>query len=82
KTITLCMLPHSFHILQPLDVGCFAPLKREYSKEIRALATGNIGRVDKKKAFNASFAKVFETAFSKTDITSSFRAAGLVSNNH
>lgn len=25
--ITLCMPPHSSHILQPLDVGCFGPLK-------------------------------------------------------
>jgi hypothetical protein len=27
KIITLCMPPHSSHILQPLDVGCFAPPK-------------------------------------------------------
>jgi hypothetical protein len=27
KIITLCMPPHASHILQPLDVGCFAPLK-------------------------------------------------------
>jgi len=26
--ITLCMLSHSSHLLQPLDVGCFAVLKR------------------------------------------------------
>jgi hypothetical protein len=25
KIITLCMSPHSSHILQPLDVDCFAP---------------------------------------------------------
>ena len=35
KIITLCMPAHSSHILQPLDVGCFAPLKRAYSQEIR-----------------------------------------------
>ena len=39
KIITLCMPPHSSHILQPLDVGCFAPLKRAYSKEIRVTRT-------------------------------------------
>jgi hypothetical protein len=26
--ITLCMLPHSLHLLQPLDVGCFGSLKK------------------------------------------------------
>jgi hypothetical protein len=77
KIITLCMPPHSSHILQPLDVGCFAPLKRAYSKEIRVLALDHIGRIDK-KAFIATFAKVFDKAFSKANILSSFRATGLV----
>ena len=27
KILTLCMPPHSSHILQPLDVVCFSPLK-------------------------------------------------------
>lgn len=80
KIITLCMPPHSSHILQPLDVGCFAPLKRAYSKEIRVLALDHIGRIDK-KAFIATFSKVFEKAFSKTNIVSSFRATGLVPND-
>jgi hypothetical protein len=34
---TLCMPPHLSHLLQPLDVGCFSPLKRAYSREIEAL---------------------------------------------
>ena len=32
KIITLCMPPHSSHILQPLDVACFVPLKKVYSR--------------------------------------------------
>lgn len=28
--IALCMPLHSSHLLQPLDVGCFSPLKRAY----------------------------------------------------
>ena len=27
------MPPHSSHLLQPLDVGCFAPLKHAYVTE-------------------------------------------------
>jgi hypothetical protein len=30
--ITLCMPPHSSHLLQPLDVGCFGPLKQAYGR--------------------------------------------------
>ena len=74
------MPPYLSHILQPLDVGCFAPLKREYGKDIRVLATDHIGRNDK-KAFIATFAKVFEKAFSQANITLSFKATGLVPND-
>jgi hypothetical protein len=28
------MPPHTSHILQPLDMGCFAPLKKAYKEEI------------------------------------------------
>ena len=37
KIVTLCMPAHSSHLLQPLDVGCFGPLKQLYSKEIEDL---------------------------------------------
>ncbi|RKK77815.1 hypothetical protein BFJ71_g16645 [Fusarium oxysporum] len=34
KIITLCMPPHSSHLLQPLDVRCFSVLKQAYGREI------------------------------------------------
>ncbi len=37
KIITLCMPPHSSHILQPLDVACFSPLKAAYSSLFKIL---------------------------------------------
>jgi hypothetical protein len=77
KIIALCMPPHASHILQPLDVGCFAPLKQAYKKEIRGLADSHINHVDK-KAFLATFLEVYDRAISKSNILSSFRATGLV----
>jgi hypothetical protein len=74
------MPPHSSHILQPLDVGCFAPLKQAYKKELRGLADSYIHHIDK-KAFLATFRPVFDKAFSKDNISSSFRATGLVPHN-
>ncbi|KAF1924196.1 CENP-B protein, partial [Didymella exigua CBS 183.55] len=44
---TLCMPPHSSHLLQPLDVGCFSPLKRAYSREIEALIRHHINHITK-----------------------------------
>jgi hypothetical protein len=77
KIITLYMPPHLSHILQLLNVGCFAPLKRAYSKEIRVLALNHIGQIDK-KAFITTLGEVFEKAFLKANILSSFRATSLV----
>jgi hypothetical protein len=80
KVITLCMPPHTSHILQPLDVGCFAPLKQAYKGEINVLANSHITHIDK-KAFLAAFNQVFDKAFSSNNIQSSFKATGLVPDN-
>ena len=47
--ITLCLPPHSSHLTQPLDVGCFSVLKRAYGRQIedfiRAYLPYHKGRV-------------------------------------
>jgi hypothetical protein len=80
KIITLYMPPHTSHILQPLNVGCFAPLKRAYKTEINVLANSNITHINK-KAFLAAFSQVFNRVFSSNNIQSSFQATGLVLDN-
>jgi hypothetical protein len=35
KIFTRCMPLQSSHVLQPLDVVCFSPLKRKYSQRVR-----------------------------------------------
>jgi hypothetical protein len=47
KIITLCMPAHSSHLLQPLDVACFSPLKRLYGDEVSALARRRIHHINK-----------------------------------
>lgn len=71
------MPPHSSHLLQPLNIGCFSPLKRAYSREIEALIRYNINHITKLKflpAFKAAFTRLFTAA----NICSAFRGAGLV----
>ena len=41
------MPAHSSHLLQPLDVGCFAPLKRAYSGLVEGLVRRGISHIDK-----------------------------------
>jgi hypothetical protein len=41
------MPAHSFHLLQPLDVGCFSLLKSAYRRLVADGARVNINHVDK-----------------------------------
>jgi hypothetical protein len=74
---TLCMPPHSSHLLQPLDVGCFSPLKRAYSREIEALIRHHINHITKLE-FLPAFKAAFERSFTSANICSAFQGAGLV----
>ena len=74
---TLCMPPHSSHLLQPLDVGCFSPLKRAYSREVESLMRDHINHITKLE-FLPAFKAAFDRSFTSTNICSAFRGAGLV----
>ena len=45
--ILLCMPAHLSHFLQPLDVGCFATLKRVYSQQIEGLMQAGLNHINK-----------------------------------
>jgi hypothetical protein len=74
------MPPHASHILQPLNVGYFTPLKQAYKEEIRVLANCFINHIDK-KAFLDAYKKVHKRVFSSNNIILSFRATSLVPDN-
>jgi hypothetical protein len=74
---TLCMPPHSSHLLQPLDVGCFSLLKRAYSREVESLMRNHINHITKLK-FLPAFKVAFDRVFTSANICSAFRGAGLV----
>jgi hypothetical protein len=68
---------HSSHLLQPLDVGCFSPLKCAYSREIKALIRHHINHITKLE-FLPAFKTAFDRSFTAANICSAFRGAGLV----
>lgn len=75
--IPICMPAHSSHLLQPLDVGCFAPLKRVYGKLIEQkgrLGYNHIDKLDFLKAYPAAHQEVFTIE----NTQSGFRASGLI----
>ncbi|KAL2885147.1 hypothetical protein HOO65_080097 [Ceratocystis lukuohia] len=65
--ITLCMPAHSSHLLQPLDFGCFGPLKKAYGREIEHLTRCSITHVSKTEFFSA-FHAAHEAAMTRSNI--------------
>ena len=75
--VTLCMPAHSSHILQPLDVGCFSPLKKAYGRQIEDMIRAHIIHITKDDFFPA-FHAAFNIAMTTSNIQGGFRGAGLL----
>ncbi|KAL0936919.1 transposase [Colletotrichum truncatum] len=65
--ITLCMPAHSSHLLQPLDVGCFQPLKNAYGRQIENKMRRGTTHISKEDFFTA-FHEAFKHVLSKLDV--------------
>jgi hypothetical protein len=74
------MPPHSSHLLQPLNIGYFAPYKRAYGQQIDALARSYINHVTKLE-FLQAFKAAVQAPMTKGNICASFEAIGLVPSN-
>ena len=68
--------PHSSHLLQPLDVGIFGPLKKSLSKELNPLRM-EISRVRKVEWLNA-YIRAHKEVVTVGNIWSSWQGAGIV----
>lgn len=74
--MTISLPPHSSHLLQPLDVGCFSVLKRRYSQEIEVFIKAHINHITKAEFFIA-FQKAYNRTMTKENIKAGFSGAGL-----
>ncbi|EED18661.1 pogo transposable element, putative [Talaromyces stipitatus ATCC 10500] len=77
KIILVCMPPHSSHLLQPLDVGCFAVLKRYYGQLVEQRMRLGFNHIDKID-FLTAFPQARTVAYKAQTIRNSFAATGLV----
>ena len=75
--IPICMPPHSSHLLQPLDVGCFSPLKRAYGRLVEDKMRLGFNHIDKLD-FLEAYPQARMGAFKAETIKNSFAAAGLI----
>jgi hypothetical protein len=75
--ITLCILLHSSHLLQPLDVGYFAVLKRLYGQQIKGYIRNRVNHINKPD-FLYTFYTACTEAITLANVQSSFVVTGLV----
>ncbi|KAG7404146.1 hypothetical protein Forpe1208_v015967 [Fusarium oxysporum f. sp. rapae] len=70
------LLPHSTHMLQPMDLGVFQWLKNAHQKRLReALRKGNL--TFNRRDFAGSFKEIFEEGFTATHIIAGFEKSGI-----
>ena len=75
--ILLGLPPHSSHLTQPLDIGCFSSLKRSYSRQIENFIKAHITHITKIEFFQA-FKTAYTEAISISNRKAGFRGAGLI----
>ncbi|APA05653.1 hypothetical protein sscle_01g004230 [Sclerotinia sclerotiorum 1980 UF-70] len=75
--ICLRLPPHSSHLTQPLDVGCFSNLKRSYGGQIDGFIKAHINHISKIEFFIA-FKAAYEESITSQNMKSGFRGTGLI----
>jgi hypothetical protein len=71
------MPAYTSHILQPLDVSCFSPLKKVYGSQIEMKIRLSINYIIKEE-FLPTFLTAYRQVITTETITSSFKATSLV----
>ena len=71
------MPAHTSHILQPLDVSCFGPLKKVYGSQIKMKMRLGVNHITKEEFLPAFLIAHRQVMITET-ITSGFKATGLV----
>jgi hypothetical protein len=75
--IPVCMPPYSSHLLQPLDVSCFAVLKRQYGQLVEQRMRLRFNHIDKID-FLTAFLEARTIAYRGEMIRNGFRVTRLV----
>ena len=75
--IPVSMPAHSSHLLQPLDVALYSPLKRAYGDEINTFVRASVNHITKSEFFIA-FKAAHLRIFTEENARSGFKAAGIL----
>ena len=77
EVILFCLPPHSTHLTQPLDKGCFGPLKVAWKEVCHDYLTRNPGKVVTRYSFSELFGKAWTCSMNMTNVIAGFRTTGI-----
>ncbi|XP_019861816.1 PREDICTED: uncharacterized protein LOC109590340 isoform X7 [Amphimedon queenslandica] len=77
KVLLFTLPPHTTHLTQPLDRGCFSPLKTYWKELCHRFYVKNPGRVITRYDFSAIFSEAWKLAMTPKNIMSGFEVAGI-----
>jgi hypothetical protein len=73
----LCLLAHTTHILQPLDVCVFKSFKSQFSKVCTKYIASNPGRVVTTDKLASLVAEAWPMSFTSLNIMAGFKKCGI-----
>lgn len=75
--VLYCLLAHASHLLQPLDLRLFSPLKENWRQSVRAWQLEHIGEFLTKRNFASVFKSAWEKSCTIEVAVNGFRDTGL-----
>ena len=77
KIVLFVLPPHSSHLLQPLDVGCFSPLKKAFNSIAHKYLKQHAGQVLNRYNMPNMICRAYNIAMTPTNIQHSFKKTGI-----
>ena len=75
--ILQCLPPNATHVLQPLDVGVFGPMKKAWKIVLQEYKLASAASCVDKSTFPKLLARLYERAFTRQHLVSAFKGTGL-----
>ena len=77
QVVIFCLPPHTTHLTQPLDKGCFGPLKAHWREECWSYTCAHPDRVITRYQFSDLFRKAWLKGMSLQNIVAGFHTTGV-----
>lgn len=77
KIILFVLPPHTSHILQPMDVGCFGPFEVLYQAEVKKITRQKSGTSVTRYDICGLVCKVYDKALQGDNLRAAFRRTGI-----